>query len=235
VTATPTHRRRAIAVTALGSLALLATVTRDSRAQSWDGVVVAQGQAMFYMEGGQKRSIEPPATPECLGATPVTVEPGTIDAIPLGPPKTDCARAPHAVSLFDYTFAMPGQPALQHMHAVVRMDDTGKVGGSISYQNKDYLSPFCGAIVAGVYTAEGTLLQEFASPVECVRARSSSGKDADVVATRNVQWLVQLRADLVTRAQILDVRAVSTKGVKVITPQEARAALEKSINVVSEY
>lgn len=140
-----------------------------------------------------------------------------------------------APATFDYTFEMPGQPTLQHIHAVVRMDSSGKIAGTIDYENRDDLSPFCGAIVTGVYTSDGTLLQVFTSPIRCTPAMGANGNNPGEPWKRHFTWSAQLREKYVPRAAILDVRAVATGDVKVITDDEAREALEKRTGVVSSF
>lgn len=222
-------------IAVFGTLVLLAFAATTAEAQSWQGVVVQQGESAFYIQDGTKRPIEPPATPGCLGEVAQGVDRSLIDSLPLGAPKTDCNPAPHAVTVFDYTFDMPGQPAFQHLHATLRMDETGKIGGWLAFENRDELSPFCSGIVAGVYGSDGTLLQLFTSPIQCIPAMGANGKHVGEPATRRVAWSAQLRAELVARAVILDVRAVSTGGAKVITAEQAREALEKRTSVVSQF
>lgn len=136
---------------------------------------------------------------------------------------------------FDYTFEMPGQPALQDIHAVVHMDSTGKLDATIDYENRDDLSPFCGGIVIGAYTADGTLLQVFTTPIRCTPAMGANGNNPGQPWKRHFTWSARLREDYVPRAGIIDVRAVATGDVKVITDEEARKALEKRTSVVSTY
>ncbi|HEU6452661.1 MAG TPA: hypothetical protein VFT57_14675 [Gemmatimonadaceae bacterium] len=136
---------------------------------------------------------------------------------------------------FDYTFEMPGQPALQDIHAVVHMDSTGKLDATIDYENRDDLSPFCGGIVIGAYTAEGTLLQVFTTPIRCTPAMGANGKNPGQPWKRHFTWSASLREDYVPRASIIDVRAVATGDVKVITDEEARKALEQRTSVVSTF
>ncbi len=136
---------------------------------------------------------------------------------------------------FDYTFEMPGQPALQDVHAVVRMDSTGKLEATIDYENRDDLSPFCGGLVIGAYSADGTLLQLFTTPIRCTPAMGANGNDPGQPWKRHFTWSARLRNDYVARASILDVRAVATGDVKVITDEEAREALGKRTSVVSRF
>lgn len=219
----------------VGALVTLASAPRPAAAQSWQGVVVRRGASAFYLQDGTKRPIEPPATVDCLGGSVVSADSSLIDSLPLGTPKTDCEAAPHAVTVFDYVFDMPGQPALQHLHASIRMDETGKIGGWLAYENRDNLSPFCGGVVAGVYSSDGALLQLFTSPVQCIPAMGANGKNVGEPAERRVAWSAQLRAELVPRAAILDVRAVVTGDAKVITAEQAREALQKRTGVVSQF
>lgn len=136
---------------------------------------------------------------------------------------------------FDYTFEMPGQPALQHMHAAIHMDSTGKIAGTIDYLNRDKLSPFCGGLVVGAYAADGTLLQVFTTPIRCTPAMGANGNNPGEPWRRHFSWSAQLREEYVSRAEIVDVRAVATGDVKVITDDQARAALEKRTGVVSSF
>lgn len=230
-----TRKWRAPGLALLGVVATLGAAAHSAVAQSWQGVVVRQGPGAFYIQDGTKRPIEPPATPDCLGDAVTSVDSALVDSLPLGAPKTSCDAAPHAVTVFDYTFDLPGQPAFQHIHASIRMDASGKVGGSLAYENRDELSPFCGAIVAGVYGSDGTLLQLFTSPIQCIPAMGANGKNIGEPARRRVAWSAQLREDYVPRAAILDVRAVTTGDAKVITAEQAREALEKQTSVVSKF
>lgn len=150
---------------------------------------------------------------------------------------TLAAFAPGAAgqASFDYTFEMPGQPTLQNVHAVVHMDSTGKLDATIDYENRDDLSPFCGGIVIGAYTAEGMLLQVFTTPIRCTPAMGANGNNPGQPWKRHFTWSARLRGDYVPRARILDVRAVATGDVKVITDEEARQALEKRTSVVSTF
>lgn len=136
---------------------------------------------------------------------------------------------------FDYTFEMPGQPALQDIHAVVEMDSTGKLQATIDYENRDDLSPFCGGLVIGVYTAEGKLLQVFTTPIRCTPAMGANGNNPGQPWKRHFTWSARLREDYVPSARIIDVRAVATGDVKVITEKEAREALEKRTSEVSTF
>jgi hypothetical protein len=136
---------------------------------------------------------------------------------------------------FDYTFEMPGQPALQHVHAAVHMDSSGKLTATIDYLNRDELSPFCGGLVVGVYSADGALLQVFTTPIRCAPAMGANGKNRGVPSRQHFAWNAVLRSEYVTRASILDVRAVATGDVKVITDEQAREALEKRTAVVSSF
>ena len=222
-------------LTLLGVVATLGAGAHSAVAQSWQGVVVQQGTSAFYIQDGTKRPIEPPATPDCLGDAVTSVDSSLVDSLPLGAPKTSCDAAPHAVTVFDYTFDMPGQPAFQHIHASIRMDESGKVGGWLSYENRDELSPFCGGIVAGVYGSDGTLVQVFTSPIQCIPAMGANGKNVGEPARRRLAWSAQLREDYLPRAAILDVRAVTTGDAKVITAEQAREALEKRTSVVSRF
>lgn len=224
-----------VSVRVLGMVALLGAITPAVEAQSWQGVVVQQGESAFYIQDGSKRPIEPPATASCLGEAVTGIASSLIDSLPLGAPKTDCQAAPHAVTVFDYTFDMPGQPALQHLHATLGMDETGRIGGWLSYENRDNLSPYCSGIVAGVYGSDGTLLQLFTSPIQCIPAMGANGKNVGEPSERRIPWSAQLRAELVPRAVILDVRAVATGDAKMITPEQARSALEKRTGVVSHF
>jgi hypothetical protein len=226
--------RRAAAIAAAG-LMMAMGFAAPGAAQSWQGVVVQRGGSTFYIQDGKKRPVEAPADAGCLGDAVAAVDSSLIDSLPLGAPKTDCNAAPHAVTLFDYTFEMPGQPTLQHMHASIRMDETGKLGGSIDYENRDNLSPFCGGIVAGVYGADGTLLQTFTSPIRCTPAVGANGNNEGEPWRRHFDWTAQLREEYVPRAAILDVRAVATGDVKVITADQARQALAKRTGVVSSF
>ena len=226
---------RAARITLLCIAALLAATAARTEAQGWQGVVVRRGESEFYVQDGSKRPIEPPATPGCLGGIVSGVDTTLIDSLPLGEPKTDCEAAPSAVKVFDYTFDMPGQPALQHLHATISMDETGRIGGWLAYENRDNLSPYCSAIVAGVYGSDGTLLQVFTSPIRCVPAMGANGKNVGQPSTRRLPWSAQLRAELVSRAAILDVRAVATGDVKVITAAQAREALKQRTSVVSQF
>ena len=140
-----------------------------------------------------------------------------------------------AQASFEYTFEMPGQPALQHMHAAVNMDSTGRIAGSVDYSNRDELSPFCGGIVVGAYAADGTLLQLFTTPIRCTPAMGANGNNPGEPWRRHFTWSAQLREEYVPRARILDVRAVATGDVKVITDDQAREALEKRTSVVSSF
>jgi hypothetical protein len=147
------------------------------------------------------------------------------------------AYAPGAAgqASFDYTFEMPGQPTLQNIHAVVKMDSTGKLDATIDYENRDDLSPFCGGIVIGAYTAEGTLLQTFTTPIRCTPAMGANGNNPGQPWKRHFTWSARLREEYIARADIIDVRAVATGDVKVITEAEARQALEKRTSVVSTF
>ncbi len=147
------------------------------------------------------------------------------------------AYAPRAAgqASFDYTFEMPGQPALQNIHAVVHMDSTGKLDATIDYENRDDLSPFCGGIVIGAYTADGTLLQAFTTPIRCTPAMGANGNNPGQPWKRHFTWSARLREEYVARADIIDVRAVAAGDVKVITQEEARRALEKRTSVVSTF
>lgn len=136
---------------------------------------------------------------------------------------------------FDYTFEMPGQPALQDIHAVVRMDSTGKIEATIDYENRDDLSPFCGGLVIGAYTAEGKLLQVFTTPIRCTPAMGANGNNPGQPWKRHFTWSARLRQAYVPSARIIDVRAVATGDVKVITEKQAREALEKRTSVVSTF
>ena len=140
-----------------------------------------------------------------------------------------------ASASFEYTFEMPGQPALQHMHAAIHMDSTGRVAGTIDYLNRDELSPFCGGVVVGAYAADGTLLQLFTTPIRCTPAMGANGNNPGEPWRRHFTWSAQLREEYVSRARILDVRAVATGDVKVITDDQAREALEKRTSVVSSF
>lgn len=84
-----------------GALLLIASSARATHAQSWEGMVVEQGQTTYYIEGGEKRLVEEPASAACLGKTAVEADSGLIASLPLGPPKIDCEPSPHPVSLFD--------------------------------------------------------------------------------------------------------------------------------------
>lgn len=143
--------------------------------------------------------------------------------------------AQNAPASFEYTFEMPGQPALQHMHAAVHMDSTGRIAGTIDYLNRDELSPFCGGIVVGAYAADGTLLQLFTTPIRCTPAMGANGNNPGEPWRRHFTWSAQLREEYVPRARILDVRAIATGDVKVITDDQAREALEKRTSVVSSF
>jgi hypothetical protein len=136
---------------------------------------------------------------------------------------------------FDYTFEMPGQPTLQHIHAAVHMDSAGKITATIDYLNRDELSPFCGGLVVGVYSADGSLLQVFTTPIRCTPAMGANGNNPGEPWRRHFTWSAELREEYVPRASILDVRAVATGDVKVITDDQAREALEKRTAVVSSY
>jgi hypothetical protein len=136
---------------------------------------------------------------------------------------------------FDYTFEMPSQPTLQNVHAVVRMDSTGRLDALIDYENRDELSPFCSGLVIGVYTADGTLLQLFTTPIRCTPAMGANGNNPGEPWKRHFTWNARLRTDYVATASIIDVRAVATGDVKVITDAEARQALEKRTSVVSKF
>jgi hypothetical protein len=232
---TRTSGRARAFVAPLGAAIALALAVPTATAQSWQGVVVQRGASTFYIQDGTKRPIEPPATPACLGDALTAVDSSLVDSLPLGPPKTDCEAAQHAVTVFDYTFDMPGQPALQHIRASIRMDETGRLGGSIDYENRDNLSPFCGGIVAGVYGSDGTLLQLFTSPIRCTPAMGANGENAGEPWRRHFTWTGQLREEYVPRAAILDVRAVATGDVKVITAEQAREALQRRTGEVSRF
>lgn len=149
------------------------------------------------------------------------------------------AVAPRAAagqaSLFDYTFEMPAQPTLQNVHVVVRMDSTGMLAATIDYENRDELSPFCAGLVIGVYKADGALLQLFTTPVRCTPAMGANGNNPGEPWKRHFTWNARLRPDYAASASIIDVRAVSTGDVKVITDQQAREALEKRTSVVSSF
>lgn len=150
--------------------------------------------------------------------------------------QTSAQSAPEAApATFDYTFEMPGQPALQHIHAAIHMDSTGRIAGTIDYLNRDDLSPFCGGIVVGAYAADGTLLQIFTTPIRCTPAMGANGNNPGEPWKRHFTWSAQLREEYVTRGRILDVRAVATGDVKVITDDQAREALQKRTAVVSSF
>ena len=155
---------------------------------------------------------------------------------PDAPAQTSAQSAPEAaLATFDYTFEMPGQPTLQHIHAAIHMDSTGRIAGTIDYLNRDDLSPFCGGIVIGAYTADGTLLQVFTTPIRCTPAMGANGNNPGEPWKRHFTWSAQLREEYAPRARILDVRAVATGDVKVITDDEASEALEKRTAVVSSF
>jgi len=150
--------------------------------------------------------------------------------------QTSTQSAPEAApATFDYTFEMPGQPTLQNIHVAIHMDSTGRIAGTIDYLNRDDLSPFCGGIVIGAYAADGTLLQVFTTPIRCTPAMGANGNNPGEPWKRHFTWSAQLREEYVPRAQILDVRAVATGDVKVITDDQAREALEKRTSVVSTF
>ncbi len=131
----PRRRMAEAGLTVLGIVMLLASAVSRARAQSWQGVIVKQGSISYYIEDGKKRSILNSATATCLGGTAVQVDGRFLDSIPTGLPKTDCQQAPHPVSLFTYSFAMPDHPESQRIQAVIRMDSTGQVGGWLVYEN----------------------------------------------------------------------------------------------------
>ena len=150
-----------------------------------------------------------------------------------GAPAQSAAQA--TASDFDYTFEMPGQPTLQNIHAAVHMDSAGKITATIDYLNRDELSPFCGGLVVGIYSADGSLLQVFTTPIRCTPAMGANGNNPGEPWRRHFTWSAELRAEYVPRATIVDVRAVATGDVKVITDEQAREALEKRTSVVSSY
>jgi hypothetical protein len=159
-------------------------------------------------------------------------------AAPGAAAQTDTAPrsgAEPAPTSFEYTFEMPGQPALQHIQAAIHMDSTGRIAGTIDYLNRDELSPFCGGIVVGAYAADGTLLQVFTTPIRCTPAMGANGNNPGEPWRRHFTWSAQLRQEYVPRAQILDARAVATGDVKVITDDQAREALQKRTGVVSSF
>lgn len=162
-----------------------------------------------------------------------------LTAIAPGAAAQDSAQATQVgqqeKATFDYTFEMPGQPARQNIHAVVRMDSTGKVDATMDYENRDDLSPFCGGIVIGAYTADGTLLQLFTTPIRCTPAMGANGNNPGEPWKRHFTWNAQLREEYAQRAAILDVRAVATGDVKVITTEQAREALARRTAVVSSF
>jgi len=161
---------------------------------------------------------------------------GAIIALATIAPDTAAQSAQAAApAAFDYTFEMPGQPALQQVHAALQMDSTGRIVGTIDYLNRDELSPFCGGLVVGVYSADGTLLQLFTTPIRCTPAMGANGNNPGEPWKRHFTWNAQIRAEYVARASILDVRAVATGDVKVITNEQAREALEKRTAVVSSF
>jgi hypothetical protein len=145
------------------------------------------------------------------------------------------SSAKSAPASFEYTFEMPGQPALQHIHVAIHMDSMGQIAGTIDYLNRDDLSPFCGGIVVGAYADDGTLLQLFTTPIRCTPAMGADGNNPGEPWRRHFTWQAQLREVYATRARILDVRAVATGDVKVITDDQARVALEKRTSVVSSF
>lgn len=150
--------------------------------------------------------------------------------------QTSAQSTPEAApATFDYTFEMPGQPALQSIHAAINMDSTGRIAGTIDYLNRDDLSPFCGGIVVGAYAADGTVLQVFTTPIRCTPAMGANGNNPGEPWKRHFTWSAQLREEYVPRARILDVRAVATGDVKVITDDQAREALQKRTAVVSSF
>jgi hypothetical protein len=164
-----------------------------------------------------------------------TVLGAIVAAAMIAPGAFGQSEAATAPATFEYTFEMPGQPTLQHIHAAIRMDSTGKLFGTIDYLNRDELSPFCGGLVVGAYTADGTLLQLFTTPIRCTPAMGANGNNPGEPWQRHFTWHAQLRAEYAPRARILDVRAVATGDVKVITDKEAREALEKRTSVVSSF
>jgi hypothetical protein len=221
-------------LTVIGSCMLLVTAAPRARAQSWQGVVVTRGTAAFYLENGKRRAIPNPATVACLGGAFTDVTPAFIDSLPMGAPKTDCARAADAVSVFKYSFSMPEHPERQHIVAMIRMDKTGKIGGSIVYNN-EYEGSFCGGIVVGAYDANGTLLQAFASPTNCANGTAQNKNHPGEPVAKRVAWSTQVRGDLVPRLGLLDVRAVATYNQPVITQAQAREALDQRVTVVSTF
>jgi hypothetical protein len=150
-----------------------------------------------------------------------------VQSFPAGDPKYGCDKAPNSVFLFNYNFKM-NDPGSNHIHATIRADQLGKIGGEFTYDN-DSMWGFCGGIVVGLYDSAGQQLKFFTPPSGCI-----DGKPPGGAIQRPVPWNDSFDSGLFSRISRLEVRAYhSSKPGNLPTPEQVLGFIKTTVEVIS--
>ena len=165
--------------------------------------------AVYYLENGVKRYIGTPDLIRCLGSQPddeIEIGENDFNAIPTGPPKTDCATS------------MPRRPIVgghehtyfegsRHVESRIFMYRNGATFGWFRFANDTVAHGYCASYAVGLLDDGGRQLYGFTPPGGCL-----DGKVAGHENVRFINWNDSAPSEIGPKVASIKIKIQETDG-----------------------